>query len=162
MGSDRDYPRALYKAMIASGVDIPAGGTLIATIADADKEEALPLVRRFTELGFRVFATGGTARFLTDHGIAATRVNKIKEGSNNLVDLIQGGKVDLLLNTVSKDRQSELEAALIRRASVENGIPCLTSLDTARALLMALTSRESGAENGSKPHCSTIDEYLGE
>src|SRR5207247_10982442 len=92
MGSDMDYPHALYKAMVASGADVRAQGTLIATIADADKEEALPIIRRFSELGFRIYATGGTAHFLDDHGIAATRVNKIKEGPNSLVDLIRAAR----------------------------------------------------------------------
>ena len=103
---------------------------------------------------------GGTVRFLNDRGISATRVNKIMEGSNNIVELIQSGRVDLLLNTVSRDRQTELEAALIRRASVENGVPCLTSLDTARALLTALATRGDTQDDGPLPYCATIDEYL--
>jgi carbamoyl-phosphate synthase large subunit len=160
MGTDRDYPRALYKAMIASGVDVPAGGSMIATIADADKAEALPIVRGFSELGFRIYATEGTSQFLNEHGVTATPVNKLSQGPNNLVDLIQSGTIDLLLNTISKDRQTEREAALIRRASVENGVPCLTSLDTAQALLTALAARKDGDAPAAKPHCLTIDEYL--
>jgi carbamoyl-phosphate synthase large subunit len=162
MGTDLDYPRALYKAMVAAGVDVPAKGSLIATIADADKEEALPVIRRFADLGFKIWATEGTARFLNAMGVEATRVNKIHQGENNLVDLIHDGKVDLLLNTISKDRQTEQEAALIRRASVEHGIPCLTSLDTAQALLTALGSRDDPGRNGVRPHCLPIDEYLKE
>jgi carbamoyl-phosphate synthase large subunit len=160
MGTDLDYPRALYKAMVASGVDVPVKGSMIATIADADKTEALPVVRRFADLGFRIYATEGTAQFLTESGITTTRVNKLSQGPNNLVDLIQSGKIDLLLNTISKDRQTEREAALIRRASVENGVPCLTSLDTAKALLTALSSRPGGGSLAETPHCRTIDEYL--
>jgi carbamoyl-phosphate synthase large subunit len=160
MGTDLDYPRALYKAMVAAGIDVPAKGSLIATIADADKEEALPVIRRFADLGFKIWATEGTARFLNAMGVEATRVNKIHQGENNLVDLIHDGKVDLLLNTISKDRQTEQEAALIRRASVEHGIPCLTSLDTAQALLTALGSRDDPGGNGARPHCLPIDEYL--
>jgi carbamoyl-phosphate synthase large subunit len=160
MGTDLDYPRALYKAMVAAGVDVPAKGSLIATIADADKEEALPVIRRFADLGFKIWATEGTARFLNLMGVEATRVNKVHQGENNLVDLIHDGKVDLLLNTISKDRQTEQEAALIRRASVEHGIPCLTSLDTAQALLTALGSRDDPGGNSARPHCLPIDEYL--
>jgi carbamoyl-phosphate synthase large subunit len=160
MGTDRDYPRALYKAMIASGVDVPAGGSMIATIADADKEEALPIVRGFSKLGFRIYATEGTAQFLEQNQIEATPVNKLSQGPNNLVDLIQSGTIDLLLNTISKDRQTEREAAFIRRASVENGVPCLTSLDTAQALLTALAARNDGDIPAATPHCLTIDEYL--
>jgi carbamoyl-phosphate synthase large subunit len=157
MGTDLDYPRALYKAMIASGVDVPAEGAMIATIADMDKAEALPILRGFKSLGFSIYATEGTARFLGENGIAAERVNKVHQGAQNLVTLIQSGAIHLLLNTISRDRQSEREAALIRRASVENGVPCLTSLDTARALLTALTARQTGA---AQPHCMTIDGYL--
>jgi carbamoyl-phosphate synthase large subunit len=160
MGTDVDYPRALYKAMVASGVDVPVKGSMIATIADADKTEGLPIVRRFADLGFRIYATEGTAQFLTENGIATTRVNKLSQGPNNLVDLIRSGKIDLLLNTISTDRQTEREAALIRRASVENGVPCLTSLDTAQALLTALSSRPGGGSLAETPHCRTIDEYL--
>ncbi|NLC58267.1 MAG: carbamoyl-phosphate synthase large subunit, partial [Armatimonadetes bacterium] len=154
LGVDTDFSRALYKAMIASGIDVRSGGHLIATIADADKEEALPLVAGFVELGFRVFATAGTARFLQAHGIAATPVKKIKEGHPNMVDLVRDGKVDLILNTLSRNKQTELDAAQTRRASVELGIPCLTSLDTAKALLLALRSHREGVQ------CLTIDEYV--
>jgi carbamoyl-phosphate synthase large subunit len=157
MGTDLDYPRALYKAMVASGVDVPPQGTMIATIADADKEEALPIIRGFAGLGFSIYATEGTARFLERHGITATKVNKVSQGAENLVTLIQSGEIHLLLNTISPDRQSEREAALIRRASVENAVPCLTSLDTAHALLTALATRRTGA---AAPHCMTIDGYL--
>jgi carbamoyl-phosphate synthase large subunit len=93
-------------------------------------------------------------------GVEATRVNKIHQGEANLVELIQDGKVDLLLNTISKDRQTEREAALIRRASVEHGIPCLTSLDTAQALLTALASRDDHGAHRSRPHCLPVDGYL--
>jgi carbamoyl-phosphate synthase large subunit len=160
MGTDLDYPRALYKAMVAAGVDVPAKGSLIATIADADKEEALPVIRRFADLGFKIWATEGTARFLNAMGVEATRIIKIHQGENILVDLIHDGKVDLLLNTISKDRQTEREAALIRRASVEHGIPCLTSLDTAQALLTALGSRDDPGGSANRPHCLPIDAYL--
>jgi carbamoyl-phosphate synthase large subunit len=163
MGTDRDYPRALYKAMIASGVDVPTPGTMIATIADVDKAEALPIIRGFAGLGFSLYATEGTQKFLEENGIPAERVNKVSQGAQNLVTLIQSGTIHLLLNTISPDRQSEREAALIRRASVENGVPCLTSLDTARALLTALAARQSDGPlptGATSTHCMTIDEYL--
>jgi carbamoyl-phosphate synthase large subunit len=159
LGQDVDYPRALYKALLAAGIDIPAQkGALLATIAEDDKAEALPILREFAEvLGFRLFATAGTWRFLRAHGIEAERVNKIHEGGPNLIDLIQGGRVDVLINTTSKDRVVEREGALIRRASVERGVPCLTSLDTARALLLGLEARRSG----DTMEVRTVDEYLG-
>ena len=156
LGQDVDYPRALYKALLAAGVDVPLKGSLLATIADADKNEALPILQEFARLGFRIFATAGTARFLRQSGVDAEPVNKISEGSPNLIDLIHGGRVDLLINTISKDKRIEREGALIRRASVERSVPCLTSLDTARALLLALSARKSGEDFGVR----TVDEYL--
>ncbi len=159
MGTDYDLPRALYKAMLASGVDVPVGGRLIVTIADPDKAESLPLIRGFDELGFEIFATHGTAQFLNDRGIAATRVNKIQEGPPTLVDMIREGRAHLLVNTVSTNKQSEREAAQLRRAAVERGVPCLTSLDTAQALLTALRGRLRGELEDGKVNCRTIDEY---
>jgi carbamoyl-phosphate synthase large subunit len=157
MGIDTDYSRALYKAMVAAGVDVPLKGKMIATIADQDKEEALDVVKGFAELGFRIYATEGTATYLSENGIEAEQVYKISEDQHpNLLDLIRGGKVDLLLNTMSKDRRIEMEAAAIRKASVQHGIPCLTSLDTAKALLDALSCRRGGEQL----ECLTIDRYL--
>jgi carbamoyl-phosphate synthase large subunit len=159
MGTDVDYPRALYKAMIASGVDVPRHGAIIATIADADKQEALPLLSRYSRLGYRLYATSGTARFLEQNGIEAEQANKIHEGGRTLISLIQDGKVNLLINTVSRNKRSEREAALLRRSAVENGVPCLTSLDTAAALLEALEAQILRQDGEAKPHCLTIDEY---
>jgi carbamoyl-phosphate synthase large subunit len=159
MGTDRDYPRALYKAMVASGVDVPRHGAIIATIADPDKQEALPLLRRYHQLGYRIYSTAGTTAFLQRNGIDAERANKIHEGGRTLVSLIQESKVNLLINTVSRNKLSEREAAILRRTAVENGVPCLTSLDTAAALLRALEARGAGGDGDSLPHCLTIDEY---
>jgi carbamoyl-phosphate synthase large subunit len=156
MGVDDSYSKALYKAMVAAGIDVSTSGSLLVTIADQDKEEAVSIVRGFVDLGYGLYATEGTAEFLKTRGVDATPVYKIGERSPNLVDLIRGGKVDLLINTLSKDKKIEREGAVIRRASVEHGIPCLTSLDTARALLYALSSRKEGETFG----CLTIDKYV--
>jgi carbamoyl-phosphate synthase large subunit len=156
MGIETDFSRALWKAMVASGLDVQSGGALLATIADHDKSESAAIIRDFVELGFKVYATEGTARFLTERGIPATPVSKIREQSPNLLDLIHRGRIDLLINTLSTDKHTEREAVQIRRASVEMGIPCLTSLDTARALWMALRSRASGKDFV----CLPVDSYL--
>jgi len=158
MGIDRDFSRALYKAMIACGLDAPVGGKMIATIADQDKEEALPIIRDFvSELGYEVYATEGTARYLTSNGVPAIEVGKISSTDElNLMDLVVQNKVDLLINTASKDKKIEQEAAVIRKASVQRYIPCLTSLDTAKALLFALRSKQ----RGEKPDCLPVDAYL--
>lgn len=158
MGIDRDFSRALYKAMIASGLDAPIGGRMIATIADQDKEEALPIIRGFVhELGYSVYATEGTAHYLNTNGVPATEVGKISSSDQlNLMDLIAGNKIDLLINTASKDKKIEQEASVIRKASVQRYIPCLTSLDTAEALLVALRSKQ----RGEMPECLPVDQYM--
>ena len=156
MGVNGSFYSALYKALVASGVDVPSQGSLIATIADQDKAEALPIIRRFARLGFEIYATAGTAEFLNEKGCEANEVKKIGEGSPNLLDLVRSGEIDLLINTISRDKKIEIEGAMIRRASVEHGIPCLTSLDTAKALLLALASKKEGQTFD----CLTIDQYL--
>lgn len=157
MGIDRDFSRALYKAMVACNLDVPVAGKMIATIADQDKDEAVPIIREFVDLGYEVFATEGTARYLKSRGVPATEVGKITdENSLNLMQLILENRVDLLINTASKDRRIEQEAAMIRKASVQRSIPCITSLDTARALLMALRSKQ----RGERPECLPIHQYL--
>ncbi len=158
MGIDRDFARALYKAMIASGLDAPIGGKMIATIADQDKEEALPIIRDFVnDLGYSVYATEGTAHYLNANGVTATEVGKISSSDQlNLMDLIAGNKIDLLINTASKDKKIEQEASVIRKASVQRYIPCLTSLDTAEALLVALRSKQ----RGEMPECLPVDQYM--
>ncbi|MGQ9524403.1 MAG: carbamoyl-phosphate synthase large subunit [Armatimonadota bacterium] len=156
MGVAEEFPDAVYKAMVASGVDVPVGGRMILTVADRDKPEALPIAKGFAELNFEIYATRGTAEFLQKHGIPVKPINKIQEGSPHILELVRSGKVDLLVNTASRDRRSERQASTIRRASVEYGVPCLTSLDTARALLHALKHRK----HGDRPTCMTIDEYF--
>ncbi|MDH7600969.1 MAG: carbamoyl-phosphate synthase large subunit [Armatimonadota bacterium] len=157
MGVDYKFSKALYKAMVAAQLDVPIPGKLIATIADEDKEEAVPIIRDFLELGYEVYATSGTARFLSSRGIPAREVGKISEvSSKNLLDMILRREVDLLINTPSRDRRIEMEAAVIRRTSVQRSIPCITSLDTARALAYALRAKAKGEE----PECLPIDAYL--
>ena len=146
--------------MVASGIDVPAGGkgaALLVTLADGDKEESLPIIRDFAALGFQIYATSGTARFLeVARPERDLRPRKSAKASPNLLELIRGGRVALLINTVSQDKQIEKEAALIRRASVEHSIPCLTSLDTARALHTALATRQVGEAF----EVTTVDKYI--
>ncbi len=157
MGMDYKFSKALYKAMVSALLDVPIEGKLIATIADEDKAEAVPIIREFVNLGYQVYATSGTARFLSSCGISASEVGKIGQVSGkNLLDMIARREVDLLINTPSRDRKIEMEAAVIRRASVQRSIPCVTSLDTARALAYALRARAKGE----KPECLTVGSYL--
>jgi carbamoyl-phosphate synthase large subunit len=145
MGVDFTYPAALRKALIAAGIYPPAtGGTVLASIADRDKAEALPILRALAGVGYQFVATGGTATFLQEQGIAARAVGKISEGDQAILELIRGRAVQLVINTITGGRGPihegiEIQDGFhIRRAAVETGIPCLTSLDTARAVAETL------------------------
>ncbi len=138
MGRDLNYAKALYKGLVGSGMKIPPTGAIIATVADKDKDEAVDILRGFHELGYKIVATGGTANALEKAGIAVTRVNKLSEGSPNILDLIRNGEAHFVVNTLTKGKAPERDGFRIRREAVENGVVCLTSLDTVRALLHVL------------------------
>jgi carbamoyl-phosphate synthase large subunit len=145
MGIDFTYPAALRKALIAAGVEIPAhDGAAFVTIADRDKDEALPIVQRLGALGYRFYATEGTARLLEQQGLPVTAVPRISQGDSQIIRLIRSRTVQLVINTITGGTGQVREGIeiqdgfRIRRAAVETGIPCLTSLDTARAVVEAL------------------------
>jgi carbamoyl-phosphate synthase large subunit len=138
MGRDIDYARAVYKGLIASGISMPRFGTVIATVGDKEKAEAVAQIQRFYQLGYRIVATKGTAKALQEAGIPVEVVKKLKEGSPNILDLIRHGKADLVINTWTRGKTPERDGFQIRRAAVEHGIACLTSLDTVGALLTTL------------------------
>ncbi|KIL41772.1 carbamoyl phosphate synthase large subunit [Gordoniibacillus kamchatkensis] len=140
MGRDMTYAKALYKGLIGAGMKIPPTGNIIVTVADKDKQEAVELMTGFTRLGYKVVATGGTARALEDAGLRVTHVNKLSEGSPNILDLIRTGEAQIVVNTLTKGKEPERDGFRIRREAVENGVVCLTSLDTVRALLYMLDS----------------------
>ncbi|MBR3295817.1 MAG: carbamoyl-phosphate synthase large subunit [Clostridia bacterium] len=139
IGYDKKLTRALYKALQASGTRVVNYGTVFVTVADSDKEEALPLIRRFYELGFNIEATHGTAEFLKSHGIKTRTKAKLSEGSNEIVDLLRGGYVSYVINTRDiNSTDQETDGFIIRRASVENNVTMFTSLDTVKVLLDVL------------------------
>jgi carbamoyl-phosphate synthase large subunit len=138
MGIDRTYEKALYKALLGSGLSMNAHGTVLATLADRDKAEGTALVRRFSELGFRILATDGTAKVLGSSNLKVGRVAKLHQGSSEIVDGIRSGQIQCVLNTTTHGRIHESDGFSIRRAAVEHGIPCFTSLDTASAWLHVL------------------------
>jgi carbamoyl-phosphate synthase large subunit len=142
MGIDCTYEAALYKAMVAAGIKIPRTGAVLLTLADKDKAEGVQLARAFLAKGFQLLATRGTAAALQAAGLPVQVVPKIGEGSPNLLDYIKGKRVQLLVNTPSPERRAEQQGLLIRRAAVESGVPCLTALDTAWALLRALDAAD--------------------
>jgi len=135
MGRDVQYAKALYKGLIGAGMKIPTSGTIIATVADKDKEEAVELLRGFNQIGYKIMATGGTADALEAAGLYVQRVNKLSEGSPNILDMVREGKAQFVVNTLTKGKAPERDGFRIRREAVENGVVCMTSLDTVRALL---------------------------
>jgi carbamoyl-phosphate synthase large subunit len=138
MGRDLNFSKALYKGLIGSGMKIPMSGNMIVTVADKDKEEAIDILRGFVELGYRLFATGGTAQALTEANIHVSHVFKLSEGSPNILDMIRTGQAQFVINTLTKGKAPERDGFRIRREAVENGVVCMTSLDTVRALLSML------------------------
>jgi carbamoyl-phosphate synthase large subunit len=140
MGRDVSYEKALYKGLIGSGMKIPPTGKIIVTVADKDKAEAVGILEGFHRLGYKLVATGGTADALEAAGLRVERVNKLSEGSPNILDLIRTGEAQFVVNTLTKGRTPERDGFRIRREAVENGIVAMTSLDTVAALLKVLES----------------------
>jgi carbamoyl-phosphate synthase large subunit len=140
MGRDQNFAKALYKGLIGSGMKIPPTGSIIATVSDKDKEEAIEILTGFYKLGYKIVATGGTAKALEEAGLIVTTVNKLSEGSPNILDLIRNGEAHFVVNTLTKGKTPERDGFRIRREAVENGIVCMTSLDTVRALWHMLES----------------------
>lgn len=143
MGSDKNLEKALYKAFEASGLHIPSFGTVLFTIADDSKEEALSLAKRFVEIGFSILATSGTAKYFEQNGIKCKTVAKIHQASEkHVIDYIRDGSLQMVINTMDKNRQNNAEDGFhIRRESVEHGVPLFTSLDTADAILKVMESQ---------------------
>lgn len=148
MGSDISLEKALYKAFEASGLHLPSYGAVLFTIADETKAEALDLAQRFNEIGYSLLATKGTAAFFEKHGLTVKTVAKINSNAEEtVVDLIRKGEAQVVVNTMDKNRSSlNQDGFLIRRESVEHGIPLFTSLDTANAILKVLESRAFSTE----------------
>jgi carbamoyl-phosphate synthase large subunit len=138
MGRDTDLEKALFKAFIASGVKLPTCGVILVTIADKHKETAIPLLKRFSECGFSFIATSGTQKKLTEEGLFARVASKIGESDFDLLDEIKSGNVHMVINTITKGKNVESDGFHMRRTCAENGIICLTSLDTAEALLKSI------------------------
>jgi len=144
LGLAETYEKALYKGLIGAGLEIPRAGTILATIADKDKKEAIEYIKDFAELGFKIAATEGTAAALKEKGLKVDIVKKLGEGSPDSLELISDDKIDLVINTLTKGKLPERDGFKIRRSAVEMGIPCLTSLDTTQAMLKVLKEIEHG------------------
>jgi carbamoyl-phosphate synthase large subunit len=160
MGKDQTLEKALYKGLVASGMKIQGFGSVLMTIADKDKQEALGIAKRFFSIGFQVMATEGTAKFFQDQGIPVKVVEKIGGGHPDIVDVIRNGQAQFVINTLTKGKQPERDGFRIRRESVENGVPCLTSLDTAEAILRVIESMNFSAEAMEKSPANSREAVL--
>ncbi len=139
IGYDTKLTRALYKALQASGMTVANYGTIFVTLADGYKEAALPLVRRFYDLGFNIEATTGTAAFLRRHGIRTRLRRKLSEGSTEIIDSLRQGHVNYVINTIDiNQHKTRLDGYEIRRAAVENNVTLFTALETVKVLLDVL------------------------
>ncbi|MBQ8043272.1 MAG: ATP-grasp domain-containing protein, partial [Clostridia bacterium] len=139
IGYDRTLTRALYKALQSSGMNVENYGTIFVTLADKDKEDGLPLIRRFYNLGFNIEATKGTAKFLKENGIRTRAKEKLSDGSDAILESIRKGYVNYVINTRDVDSiNQETDGFQIRRCAVENNVAMFTSLDTVRVLLEVL------------------------
>ena len=139
IGYDDKLTRALYKALQATGMHVSNYGTIFVTIADHDKEQALPLVKRFYDLGFNIEATTGTAEFLRAHGIRTRTRRKLNEGSNEIIEALRQGHVSYVINTIDiNQHNTRLDGYEIRRTAVENNVTVFTALETVKVLLDVL------------------------
>ena len=158
LGLDYSLNAAIYKGLLGAGVEIPTKGTMVATIADKDKDEAMPILQEFSRMGFKIISTAGTAKILRENGIEVESVKKLKEGSPNIIDLIREGKVDFVVNTITHARKPFSDGFQIRRAAVELSVPCLTSLDTLKVVQEVL---QEGTDLTGMEVCS-LQEYVKE
>ena len=139
LGIAKSFNEALYKAFLGAGVQLPKHKQMIMTVKDADKPEAVGVAKRFEALGYKIYATRSTAKYLQEHGVNALRVNKISQDSPNVMDLILGHKIDLVIDTPTQGNGDKTrDGFLIRRNAIETGVYCITAMDTANALARSL------------------------
>ena len=139
LGIAKTFNEALYKAFLGAGVQLPKYKQMIMTVKDADKPEAVDVAKRFEALGYKIYATRSTAKYLQEHGVNALRVNKISQESPNVMDLILGHKIDLVIDTPTQGNGDKTrDGFLIRRNAIETGVYCITAMDTANALARSL------------------------
>lgn len=146
IGYDESLEKALYKGFIASGIDIPNDGAVLLTVADKDKKDVVQLAKKFHHLGFELYATAGTADYVQQHGVPVTKVAKIGSEKPNVLSIIESGKVQFVINTITSGQKPRSDGFRIRRESVEHGIAVLTNLDTAEVILTVIESTTFGAQ----------------
>ncbi len=141
MGSDHSFEKALYKAFVGANMKLPANGSVLFTVKDKDKQQALTLAKRFAKIGYRIFATAGTAEFLNENGLHTMTVAKIGQAKPGILDVLQNNEVDIVINTMDHDQEKVSDGFVIRQTAIEHNIALLTSFDTVDALLKALENR---------------------
>jgi len=156
LGIGRTYEEALFKVVVAAGFRLPSSGRVLLSVADKDKEEVRSIAGDLVEMGFELMGTSDTAHYISEAGLPITFVPAPGEGLPNVIDLIRSGDVSLVVNTPTKGRRPETTGFRIRRAAVEYKVPCLTSLDTARAVVSVMKARQSGSNSSI---CS-LNEYV--
>ncbi len=144
LGIGKSFDEALYKAFLGAGVQLPKYKQMIMTVKDADKPEAVDVAKRFEALGYKIYATRSTAKYLEARGVKARRINKISQESPNVMDLILGHKIDLVIDTPTQGRDKNRDGFLIRRNAIETGVYCITAMDTANALAESLEHAGGG------------------
>ena len=142
LGIAKTFDEALYKAFLGAGIKLPKFKNMIMTVKDEDKEEAVEIGRRFADIGYKIFATAGTAETLKNAGVKAIAVNKIEQESPNLMDLILGHKIDLVIDTPPQGVEHSKDGFVIRRSAIETGVNVLTAIDTAKALITSLENTD--------------------
>jgi carbamoyl-phosphate synthase large subunit len=142
LGIAKTFNEALYKAFLGAGINLPKYKKMIMTVKDADKLEAVEVGRRFKALGYEIYATRSTAKVLNENGVEAIPVHKLDGEVPTIIDLILGHEIDLVIDTPTQGRDKSRDGFLIRRMSIETGVTCLTSLDTANALLTSLENAD--------------------
>ena len=142
LGIAETFNEALYKAFIGAGIRLPKHKNMIITVKDEDKQDIIPIARRFEALGYRIYATLGTAKVLKENGIKVIRTNKLEQPAPNLMDLILGHKIDVVIDTPPQGVEHQKDGLVIRRNAIETGVNVLTSLDTAEALATSLENTD--------------------
>lgn len=138
LGISKDFNEALYKAFLGAGINLPKFRNMIMTVRDEEKEAAVEIGRRFAAIGYKIYATRGTAKALNEAGVKAYRTNKIEQDSPNLMDLILGHKIDLVIDIPPQGVEHSGDGFLIRRSAIETGVNVITAMDTAKALITSL------------------------
>ena len=141
LGIAKTFNEALYKAFQGAGIKLPKYKNMIITVRDEDKEEAVGVAKRFQALGYRIFATRGTAKYLFSHGVRVLSVPKLEQESPNILDLVLGHEIDLVIDIPSQGAERSRDGFIIRRNAIETGVTVLTAIDTAEALATSLENR---------------------